>query len=103
MMDSDSLWQPFLPQLRLGVRLCVAGLLVAYALLLTLKGYGILPDHVSWLGCFVVPAVLFSFLGSLFAFPLWLRERWWLGFLPFALLCCGCLLALLRLEQGRAP
>lgn len=101
MANSNPSWEPYLAQLRVGVRMCVIGLLVAYVLLLSMKGADLLPEHMTWLGCVVVPAVLFSFLGALFAFPLWLRQRWWMGFLPFAMLCCATIFALIWFEQRR--
>jgi hypothetical protein len=101
MSSSEITWEQWSPQLRVGVRLCLLGLLVAYCLLFPLKSVGMLPSHVTWLGCALVPAVLFSFFGSLFASLLWLRERWWMAFLPFALLCCAAMFLLLLAERSR--
>jgi hypothetical protein len=75
-------------------------LLLAYALATPLKWAELLPSHMTWLGIAVMPGALFAALGALFAFPLWFRQWWWIGFLPFAVLCGATMLALLCFERG---
>ena len=73
MPDSDL--EPLIPHLRFGVRACLCGLLLGYALAIPAKGAGLMPAHLTWLGLTLVPASLFVLLGSLFAGPL-LLGRW---------------------------
>ena len=91
---SDGEQQPSLPELRFGVRASALGLVLAYALIFPLKWAGLMPDHDSWLGLALAPAAMFGLLGSMFAGLLWLRGRWWLLFVPVALLSLAVLLEL---------
>lgn len=94
MDDLEHAWEKIARDFRFGLRSCIVGLLLAYALALPLKWAGLMPDHMSWTGLTVGPAAIFGLLGSLFAGVLWLRERWWLVFVPAAVLCWAAMLAL---------
>ena len=80
---------------------CVVGLLLAYALVLPLRWAGLLMPHASWFGIVVLLGSLFAAIGARFAFPLWLRERWRIGYVPFVLLCGAVMIATTYFELGR--
>jgi hypothetical protein len=96
----DEDWKQLDPELRFGVRACGVGLTLAYALTFPLKWAGLMPDHISWLGLTVAPAAMLGLFVSLFAGGLWLRNRWWLVFIPFALLSWVLMLGLIFWERG---
>jgi hypothetical protein len=72
--------------LRFCIRACATGLVLAYGLVFPLKWAGLMPSHLTWLKLAVAPAIMFGMLGSLFVGVLWLGQRWWLLFVPTALL-----------------
>ncbi len=94
MDDQERAWNHIAADLRFGARACAVGLLLAYGLVFPLKWLGLMPDHLSWIGLTLLPAAMFGLLGSLLVGPLWLRERWWLVFVPAALLCWAIMLGL---------
>src|SRR5690242_7542353 len=97
----DTGWEQFRPGLRFGVRGCGVGLVLAYALAFPLKWAGLMPDHVTWLGLAVVPPAMFGLFGSVFAGALRLRHRWWLLFVPAAVLSWAALLGVIWWGRGR--
>ncbi|MFO0918842.1 MAG: hypothetical protein U0872_11065 [Planctomycetaceae bacterium] len=72
----------------------VIGLLLAYTLVFPLKWVGLMPDHLTWLGLALGPGALFSIFISAFAGLLWLKQRWWMLFLPVSLISLAVLTGL---------
>ena len=91
---------PTLRELRFGVRSCALGLLLAYALVVPLKWNGLMPDRLTWLDMLLGPAVMFGVIGSMFAGHLWLKQRWWILFVPVAVLAWAVMIGLLIARQG---
>lgn len=100
MDDQERGWNQIEPQLRFGARACAVGLVLAYGLVFPLKWWGLMPDHLSWIGLLLSPAALFGLLGSLFVGPLWLRRRWWVLFLAAAVFSWAVMLGLFWSERG---
>ena len=72
-------------ELRFGVRACCLGLALAYVLVFPLKWFGLMPDHLTWLGLTLAPA---AYSGRWFRCSqgfFGLRNRWWLLFVPVGL------------------
>lgn len=97
---SDGDFESDAPHLRFGFWACVVGLVLGCAIGIPLKWVGLTPAHISWLGVSLVPASLFTVVGSLFAGPLFLGRRWpWL-FVPVAFVGSLTMLAVILYERG---
>jgi hypothetical protein len=92
---------PMLRDLRFGVRAFILGWALSYALVLPLKWFDMMPDHLTWLGLVLAPAALFGPPISLFAGYLWLGRRWWVLFTPVSFLALTILIALNIMRLNR--
>jgi hypothetical protein len=93
-------WEKLLADCRFAVRAFTCGLLLAWALVSTLKYMDMMPDHMTWTAIIVGPAILFVALSSIFASVLWLRSRWWKACFPILLLCLAAMAALALAGRG---
>ena len=98
--DPDAGFEKLFPDCRFAVWACACGLLLAWALVSTLKYMDLMPDHMTWPKIIVGPAILFVAIGSLFGSTLWLRSRWWMAYLPILFLCAAAMLTLVFTGRG---
>lgn len=54
---------------RFALRACGVGLLAAYGMVLPLKWYGLMPDHLGWLTLVWLPIAMFGLVAWIFLAP----------------------------------
>jgi hypothetical protein len=98
MDGADDRFEKHRPQCRFGVRACVYGLILAWALFSILKWADWTPAYLARAGILAGPAMLFVAIGCYFAFVLRRRRR--MAHLPVPLLRCAAMLFRIEAERG---
>jgi len=72
-----------------GIKMvALAGLILAYALVIPLKSKSLLPPTVTWVGVVLVPLLMFLSLSGVLIFPVRTpREKWIMA--AFSFVCCA--------------
>ncbi|MHC4877651.1 MAG: hypothetical protein ACYTGL_14240 [Planctomycetota bacterium] len=86
--------------LRKGIRLCTAGLIASYALVVPLRLFNVYPPYLTWLRVIAVPVLFYVQFGALFALPLCFESRWGVPYVVVSLTCILAGLAITWFEQS---